>query len=201
MTSFKKILNCLGLSFLLLPINLKAQISAGIQESSYMYGRYNFTDNFNIKLEHSLYSEKFGFQRVGIGVGYSKCLPYGFNCNINLMGASTWNGNYQVAFSDINIGYDYRRIGCNLTIQPRYDSELGYETCWRAGISVKITKPISLIANYTTIPQYRMSEKRISGGIEFDVLNLRVVPAISVSVERPTILKNMRVLMSMNYDF
>lgn len=200
MKSLRKFFYCIGFA-LLLPINLKAQISAGIQESSYIYGKYSFSNKVNIKLEHSLYSEKFGFQRVGIGVGYSKSLPVGFNFDIDLMGATTWNGNYQVVFSDILLGYTYKRIGCDVTIQPRYDSELGYETCWKTGISFKIIDPISFTVNYTTIPLYRMSEKRVTGGFEFRVLNLRVAPQVSVSVEKPTVLKNMRVLMSMNYGF
>lgn len=200
MNSIRNLIYCLLLT-LLFPVNIKAQISAGVDESTYIYGKYHFNGNLNIKLQHSLYSEKFGFQRVAVGIGYHKHLPYGFNCNFGLTGATTWNGNYQVVFSDILLGYNYRRIGCNVIIQPRYDSGLGYETCWGGSISYKVITPLSVIVGYTTIPQYRMSERRISGGLEFRVMNLTVTPKVSVSLQNNSLLKNMRVLMSMNYNF
>ncbi len=46
-----------------------------------------------------------------------------------------------------------------------------------------------------------MSEIRLRGGFEFSVDKLSVKPEISISMDKETRLKNMRVLMSMNYRF
>lgn len=117
------------------------------------------------------------------------------------MGTTTWNRNYQLLSAEVAVMYDYRRLGLEGGINPRYDSGLDYETCWKAGAKVRITDPIAVRMSYYNIPLYRMSEQRLAGGFEFKVLNLKVAPELSVSMEKDTRLKNMRVLMSMNYDF
>lgn len=181
--------------------SVSAQISAGITDSRYVYGCYALKSKIKFKIEHSLYSEKVGFQRVGVGVGYEKQLPLGFSLGGSVMGATTWNRNYQLVSAEASLKYDYRRVGLEAVVNPRYDSGLHYDTCWKAGAKVKISDPISVCMDYSTIPLYRMSEQRLSGGFEFSVLNLRVTPELSVSMEKTTRLKNMRVLMSMNYEF
>ena len=186
---------------LLFAEGVSAQISAGISDSKYVYGCDAWKNKIKFKLEPRLYSEKAGFQRVGVGVGYETPLRYGFSCRGSLMGATTWNRNYQLLSAEVALKYDYRRLGLEGVINPRYDSGLDYETCWKAGAKVRITDPIAVRMAYYTIPLYRMSEQRLAGGFEFKVQNLKVVPELSVSMEKSTRLKNMRVLMSMNYDF
>lgn len=178
-----------------------AQFSAGITNSRYVYGSYKLENGIKFKIEHSLYSEKLGFQRVGIGAGYGSALRYGFDWEVNAFAATTWNRNYQVVGADVNIGYHYRRLGLYATLNPRYDSGLHYMTCWQAGASVRINDPISVVVDYTTIPEYRVSERRIAGGFEFKVNSLSVTPKLSFSADDNTLLKNIRVLISMNYDF
>ncbi len=182
-------------------LTTKAQISAGVGDSRYVYGSYTLSNGLSFNLEHSLYSEKFGFQRVAIGVGYGSALPYGFSWKADVNGGTTWNRNYQVVYGDLAIGYLFRRLGLESIVQPHYDSGLGYTTCWQAGASVRIIEPVSVCLAYTTIPEYRMSENRLRGGFEFSVDKLSVKPEISISMDKETRLKNMRVLMSMNYRF
>lgn len=178
-----------------------AQISAGITDSRYVYGCYAIRKDFKIKIDHSLYSEKIGFQRIGLGVVYESPIAWGFGWRGSLSGATTWNRNYQLVSAEMELNYKYRRLGVEAVVNPRYDSGLHYDTCWKTGLSLSINEPISVKAAYTTIPLYRMSEKRCSGGFEFKVQNLKVSPELSVSMEKGTRFKNIRVLMSMNYDF
>lgn len=178
-----------------------AQISAGIRDSRYVYGTYSLNSGLKFTLEHSLYSEKPGFQRIGAAIGYGSVLPAGFDWRANIFGATTWNRNYQVASADASLGYHYSRMGLHATINPRYDSGLHYMTCWQAGVSVKITAPIAFVADYTTIPEYRMSERRIAAGFRFCDNALSVTPRLSFSADDNTAFKNIRVLISMNYDF
>lgn len=191
----------LSLLFLLACFCADAQFSIGLRESRYAYGSYRIVNNLSVKVEQSLYSEKLVFQRIGIGAEYYMTLPYGFQWSADLMGATTWNGNYQVVDLDLSVLYRYRRLGLEATIDPRYDSGLGYETCWQVGGLLQIIRPIAFVARYTTIPLYRMSEKRIAGGLEFKESKLSVRPELSFSLEKATRFKNIRVLVSMNYDF
>lgn len=178
-----------------------SQIAAGIRDSHYVYGSYTFNKKISVELNHSLYSENMGFQRIGIGAGYSTPLPLGFSCGVKAFGATTWNRNYQVFGAEISAAYTYRRLTLDASINPRYDSGLDYMTCWKAGATVKIIKPIGVTLHYTTIPEFRMSEKRLRGGFEFNVDRLSVRPELSVSVDPGTRFKNMRVLTSMEYRF
>lgn len=178
-----------------------AQFAVGIEDSRYVYGSYRLKNGIDFKLEHSLYSEKMGFQRLGLHVGYEKSFPHGFMLETDVWGATTWNRNYQVVSCEVTLNYFIHGFGAKATINPHYDSGLKYNTCWCIGVSQKIINPIAITLQYTTIPVYRMSEKRIDGGFEFKVKNLTVSPKLSVSAQKETRFKNMRVLMSMNYEF
>lgn len=175
------------------------QIDAGIRDSRYVYGSYTFK-GFTAALEHSLYSEKMGFQRIGIYAGYE-----GYRRELHYSAyataTTTWNGNYQTAGLLATAYYNIGSVSVGGTINPLYDSGLKYKTCFRVGAAVRICSPISVLAYYTTIPDYRMSEKRIAGGFDFHSDNLSVRPQLSLSVEQPTRFKNLRMLMSMNYRF
>lgn len=178
-----------------------AQFSVGIKDSRYVYGAYRLANGIDFKLDHSLYSEKMGFQRVGLHIGYERSLPYGLGVEADLSGATVWNGNYQVVSCELSLNYRIHGFGVEATVDPRYDSGMKYDTCWRLGLSQQLTRPIAVTLQYTTIPVYRMSEKRIDGGFVFKVDNLTVAPALSVSAQKETRFKNMRVQMSMNYQF
>lgn len=198
--NFKKKIITLVIA-LMTVMSVSAQFSAGIKDCRYVYGTYKLKSGVKFLIEHSLYSEKLGFQRIGVGVGYGTSIPYGFDWHANAFGATTWNRNYQVVSADLTLGYHYRRIGLYATINPRYDSGLHYKTCWQAGASVKIIEPISFLMDYTTIPEYRVSERRVAAGFSFKGNSLSVTPKLSVSADKNTFLKNIRVLISMNYDF
>lgn len=188
-------------AFLLVAIAACAQFGAGIRDSRYVYGVYSPVKSLDIMLDHSLYSEKMGFQRVGVGVSYGMPFAKGFEWQAGIYGATTWNRNYQVVNAHAMLSYAYRRLGLKAKIQPHYDSGLKYTTTWMAQAGVKITDKIGVIAAYTTIPEFRVSEKRLRGGFEFEVGSLMVRPELSFSVDKATRFKNMRVLMSMHYKF
>ena len=56
---------------------------------------------------------------------------------------------------------------------------------------------MGLIGQYTTVPEYRMSEKRIRAGFIFKDNNLSVSPIMSIPAKKD--FKSMRVLVSMDY--
>ena len=87
-------------------------------------------------------------------------------------------------------------------MNPHYDSGYGYKTCYNAGLGVVITSDINIFGRYTTIPEYRMSEKRAHIGLDFHVKNLNVIPVLSIgTTATESGSKNLRVLMSFNYRF
>lgn len=202
----KKII-VLAFTFLLAIPSVKAEpvketgFAVGLRDTHHVYGTYTPVRNLDILLEHSLYVEKPGFQRVGVGVRYGMPFAKGFRWNVSAFGATTWNGNYQVVSGRAGLAYDFKRLGLVAAVNPYYDSGLGYTTAWMAGASLRIIDSIRIKAAYTTIPEYRVSERRMRGGLEFSSGRLSVSPELSVGLKRGTYLMNLRVLMSMNYHF
>lgn len=198
----KKIFLTLFLLLTVMSAGAGCRFSAGIFESHYVYGTVSPVKNLKFKLEHSLYTEKMGWQRITAGASYgTHFLTPGLRWEAGVQGGTTWNRNYQVVWGYGKLAYDHSIWGIEATVQPHYDSELHYKTCWQAGGHISINRSIAVVACYTTIPEYRMSEKRVRGGFEFKTGKLSVRPELSFSVDGGDSSKNMRVLMSMNYDF
>ena len=55
------------------------------------------------------------------------------------------------------------------------------------------------MAQYTTIPEYRLSEKRVRAGFIFSYKELQVTPMLSIPVGEE--IKSMRILCSFQYKF
>ena len=104
-----------------------------------------------------------------------KCKPY-------------FGGNYRADYCDfgVRLGALYRigRVGLGADINPHYDSGYKYKTCWRAGASFRVYKELRLVAEYTTIPEYRESEKRVRFGFRYGTERMWVMPLISAGIER-----------------
>lgn len=190
------------LTFVIIAMATRANhFSCGIRDSRYAYGTYHPTEKISINLEHSLYQEGMDYQRVSAGADYGIQLGYGMTFGVGLSGATTWNGGYQIAEGYVKFGYMFRRIEIEALICPRYDTGLDYMTTWQATASVRITGAVSVVAGYTTVPLYRMSEPCIRGGFRFSVKNLSVTPELSFNVGDEAPDRYMRVLISMNYNF
>lgn len=179
----------------------KNQWSVGIENTRLVYGKYIYNSHLTAKLDVSVYSEKIGFQYARATVGYQTRLKF-----LEIFGegffGSAFNGSY------VNAG---ARIGANATLAQRllldaqvvpwYDSGWGYNTCFLARIGCKITKHIDIRMGYTTIPEYRMSEKRVIGGFDFHVNHLYVSPYLSVGTDSKTGGNNIRVVFGFGYLF
>ena len=61
-------------------------------------------------------------------------------------------------------------------------SELKYKTLYSGGVRIGSFKGISLVGEYTTIPQYRVSEDRIKAGIVVESGKLWIKPEISFPI-------------------
>lgn len=81
------------------------------------------------------------------------------------------------------------------------DRANGYNTCYEAVAGVSIVKAINLLAGYSTIPEYRQSEKRALVGFDFHVGHLNVSPVLSLATTGASKANRLRLLMNFNYQF
>ena len=176
-----------------------AQIHIGLRDNRYARIGYTLKDSYLFTLEHSIYSEKFGFQKARLYVGYKHNWK-NLGIQANLYASTLWNGNYQDC--GVLATAHYRIFNpwiVYATLNPHYDSEYDYMTCFTVATDVEVIKGLALTAQYTTIPEYRLSEKRVRAGLHLSYGNLSVTPLLSIPTDGNT--KSIRVLCSFSFSF
>lgn len=178
-----------------------AQISVGSRSNRFIYVTFMYKDHYNVRLEQSLFSEKFGLQYIRGYVGY--------NTSVGVLGfkgtayfGSTFNRFYYStgASAEVRIR-PHRLLIIDGKFNPHYDSGFRYATCYYGGAGVCITKQIDILVGYTNIPEYRMPEKRLNMGFDIHVKNLTVRPRLSLNLSSNSGPKSLRPFIDFEYTF
>lgn len=178
-----------------------AQFGIGMRNTQYVYGDFTFKKHYEVSLEHSIFAEKPGFQYLRGYIGFKTSwreLQYKGQAYFG----STYNRSYYSTGVLAQARYTlFRHLIIDGKINPHYDSGLGYETCFYAGLGAVITPNIDILAGYNTIPEYRLSEHRAHLGLDFHVKHLSVAPTLSVATKGASRAKTLRVLVAFRYGF
>ena len=190
------LLNCI---LLCCSNNLYSQLNVGLRDNRYAHIAYEFKNDWEAKLEHSIYSEKIGFQKIRAYMTYSHTWS-NFTLKANVYGSTLWNAGYQDFGANLSAGYRILKLwNIEATVNPHYDTEYNYKTYFNVSTDVQIIKNLGIIAQYTTIPEYRLSENRVRAGLLFSYGGLYVTPMLSIPVDGEV--KSLRVLCSFEYKF
>lgn len=174
-------------------------MSVGLRDTQYAYVGAMWRQTAGLAIEHSIFSEPFSLQYVRV---------YGrFHRHVGQVGfeVSPYYGcTYDGAFYNVGglfgaIWRVVRRVEVYGSLNPVYDSRLGYKTTFCIGGYVKVLKPVDVTVEYSTIPRYRQSERLVNGGFRFRVGGLSVTPRLSFPIKERT--KSVRVLVSFDYSF
>ena len=183
---------------LLLVQFVSPQVHLSLRDNRYAGVGYLFLDKYDLKLEHSMFPEKLGFQYIRANVE-SKYTVEQLMIFYKLYLGMLYNQNFYDVGGNLKLNYNLvDRIDLFADVNPHYDSGYEYETNYGAGANVRLYKGVWLAGQYTTVPEYRMSEKRIRVGFIFKEKNLNVSPVISIPAKKE--FKSMRVLVSMDYS-
>ena len=178
-----------------------AQFTVGLKNTRFAEVGYTLKSHYTFQLSHSLFSEKPAFQEVKVTFNYTNAWQ-DLSYSAAAYGSSTWNGDYKTAGARIGGRYTFaKRFHILGILNPHYDTGYGYNTCFAAGALVNFISAIALRLQYTTIPDYRMSEKRLHAGFDAKVGPLSVSPILSVPLEGSSQLSKFRVLASCSYTF
>ena len=113
--------------------------------------------------------------------------------------STTWSGAYTMAGALVSANYSpHWRVRAEASFIPYHDSEYDWVMAWSAGLKGAVSRSISVICRYTTIPDYRLSERRIHAGVEFHTGALWVTPVVSVPVGSSPA-QSVRLLVSCGY--
>lgn len=179
--------------------NIYSQLNVGLRDVRYAYIGYEFKNDWETKLEHSIYSEKFGFQKIRAYMAYHHTWG-NFTLKANAYGSTLWNADYQDFGTNISAGYKLLKPwNIEAVVNPHYDTDYKYKTYFTVSTDVQIIKNLGIIAQYTTIPEYRLSEKRVRAGLIFSYGGLSVTPMLSIPVDGTV--KSLRVLCGFEYKF
>lgn len=173
-------------------------LKLGLRDNQYGYAAYRFENNFSIKLEHSLFTERIGYQYVKVFVGYEANLKP-VKISFEPYYGRTYNGSFYNLGGLISCTYPVTDIlQLKGVVNPNYDSKFKYETCFGIEGQAKLLKDIAFVAEFTNVPEYRMKEDRVKLGLLFKVDQLWVKPCISLETKGA---KTTRVLTSFEYTF
>lgn len=94
----------------------------------------------------------------------------------------------------------YGNLG--LSYIPYYDLELKVNNGWSVSSKINIIDNISFVAEYGSVPDYRIAYKRLYLGVIFKVKNLVVYPMSEILLyESEPHLSHSQVVVSMCYAF
>lgn len=185
--------------FMLSAVSVSAQVVLGLRDNQYVSVGYTYRQSWSVKLEHSVFSQEFSTQYIRFMLGYKHCR------NRIAIEATPYYGTlYHGDFYNVGVMFSghwqmLRKWGIECTVNPHYDSGYDYKLCFSMGTNLHLYKAISVVFQYSTIPEYRMKEERVKFGFEFKVNELCVVPLLSIPMDSSG--KNMRILCNLKYQF
>ncbi|MCQ2960137.1 MAG: hypothetical protein MJ198_08130 [Bacteroidales bacterium] len=176
-----------------------AQIEIGLRDNSYARISYISTYNLGLCVEHSIFQEKRDFQYIRLLAVYkleykqsiAQVMPFGGRT----YSGSFWNTGFFIDYSYLML----ERIRFVGRFNCTYDSGLHEYVTYGLGGEVLLYDKIWATLGYGTIPEYREPEGRFRCGLLFKETNLSVNPVISLRL--PWNVRNIRCLVSMNYEF
>lgn len=182
-------------------LSFSQTLDIGIAKTRYVYAGTTFKNHFGVFLSESLFSENFKNQQIEL-TGFYRNTLYKFSYIGGFKTGSSWCGSYQRYAIFAGIAYrPFERWSLETKLRPNYDTGYGYSTDWAVGLKFNAFQPLWLNLDFTTIPDYRKSEKRLHFGALFNVGALSASAIISIPVEGDQKFKTWRILMGLNYCF
>lgn len=184
-----------------LPGFARGQFDVGLRDSRFIYGQYTLGNHYFGRLEQSVFSEAIANQYLRGYVGYV-ARPDKWELKASGYFGSTYNRSYHSEGALLIARFSpWKRLWIKGVLNPHHDSGIGYNTCYEAVAGVSIVKAIDLLAGYSTIPEYRQSEKRAHVGFDFHVGHLNVSPVLSLATTGGSKANRLRLLVNFNYQF
>lgn len=160
---------------------------------------YTLKNHWLFKVEQSINSADQYGQSIRFYVGFKNCFKDLAVATIPYAGTA-WDGNYKNVGAKLMASYNMLQHAIvEAEYNPHWDSMYGFNHCYKVGLEIPVTSEFSLVTRYQTIPEYRLSVKRLRAGMKFRVRNLTVNPEISVSPNKK--LKPIRVMVDFTYTF
>lgn len=176
----------------------QAQCYVGLRDNKYAYIGYRLKDSWQFQFDHSIFVEHIRYQYIRCTGGYTLNKKQ-FDVAANLYAGITYcNSFYDLGTKIYGAYKPIKWFEINAMLNPHFDAKYKYATCYMEGVRFNINEEIALFTQYSTIPEYRISEKRIHVGLNLKVRHLQVTPQLSIPIEGNA--KTCRVLFGLKYE-
>lgn len=173
----------------------------GVRNSRYVMAGYELpAGHCGLELEHGLQAVNIKRQQVRASLFWHDAWLGGrMAARASAFCSTTWSGTYSMTGVHLSAAYSpLWRVTAELSVNPYYDTEYRWITAWSAGLRGALTRQAALFCTYTTVPDYRLSERRIHAGAAITVGNLSAEAAVSVPLSH-TPAQSLRLLCSFRY--
>lgn len=173
----------------------------GVRNSRYVTAGYELpSGHVGLEIEHGVQAVNIRRQQIGASLFWRVAWLDGrIAGNATAFCSTTWSGSYSMTGARLRASYTpYWRISAEASFNPYYDTEYRWVTAWSAGLRAAVTRQIGVFCTYTTVPDYRLSERRLHAGVSCAVSNLSATAALSVPLsDGPA--QSLRLLCSFSY--
>lgn len=177
----------------------EVSLQPGVRDNKLITLDADFAGGWHAGAEHSVYYTSWKYQYWRLKAGYRRDFgPVG--ADLSAYYGKTWTNLYYNAGvrldARVNIA---NRLSVGAAANPNYDSAEKWEMCFNAGAGVRFFRELWATAEYSTIPIYRQSEKRVMVGVMCKSGPLWVHPRVGFPCEG--FVKRASIYVSMGYVF
>lgn len=143
---------------------------------------YELPCKMGLLLENSMYVEDVKLQYIRAALFYKFNLLRNINGGIFAYYGQRYNNDYYDLGTRFFVDWHWKIFVFSGALQPLYDSEMKYYTCYSATVNGYILSDLALTIGFKNIPEYRNVEKRAAFGLLFDTPVLKVHPQVSFPI-------------------
>lgn len=158
----------------------------GLRSSKYGQVGYENASQWGVILENSIFIEDVELQYLRIEAFHDFSIMQDLDLQYLLFYGSRYNHDYHDYGGSIKLSADLIAKYLNITtiFQPFYDSDLGLTYGYSAKLQTIPLKHVGIFGGVRNIPEYRDPERRVFGGIVFNLPQLILEPEISTPLKK-----------------
>lgn len=154
-------------------------VTIGLKKNYSAFIEYGWKSGFYMGAKHTVIADRVDYQSFRFVCGYGWTTPY-VQFSISPFATSDWKSSFWNMGASLNVSCECfsGHVSMGAEYLPYYDSALDWQSGWALSGAVNLTKELSLIAEYSRRPDYRIAYRRVYVGASFHVSNLVVAPMV-----------------------
>ena len=159
-----------------------SQLFMGMRNQRFLFSGIQYRA-YGVAYEQSLFNQDPDQQHGSLGLFAEYTLPLSVTLWYAVYGGMQYDADYYDYGGEVGMVWDaFDYFGLKARYRPFYDSDLGTHYGYLVQLQTFPFKEVGFYAGLKNMPDYRDVERRVFGGMLFDVGRLEVYPEISTPV-------------------